>query len=475
MVTNDSSSKALKAGIGYTIGNVFIKGITFISIPIFARLLSVGDYGIVNTCNAYVAILSIFIGFALHSSIKNAKIDYANEINQYVSSLILLILFNSIFFLLIAILFSSSIARYLSLKSGFLVALIVMESFGSALISYYNCVLAIDYKFKEYIKISLLYSISNMLISIVFIMCFFQNTKWLGRILGTVVSSLLVTALILFRIFRRSMPKVNKGYWKYGLQISLPIIPHGLSQIVLAQFDRLMINSVIGSVEAGLYSFAYNIGTIFQVIVNSLDTAWTQWFFEQMHLKNYIKIRKVASVYCGIVTCGTVALMLISPELILLMGGKKYIDSSVIAFPVLFSMYLSFLYYFPASVEYYYKKTNFIAVATMSAAVLNIILNAIFIPLHGYIAAAYTTVFCYSLYYIFHLYLSKYIHGSMVYDLKNQFLCLSIVAIVTFICILLRNVFFFRYLILSCELVLILIVLVKNKEILLSYFRMGKH
>ncbi len=151
------------------------------------------------------------------------------------------------------------------------------------------------------------------------------------------------------------------------------------------------------------------------------------------------------------------------------------IDSSVIAFPVLFSMYLSFLYYFPASVEYYYKKTNFIAVATMSAAVLNIILNAIFIPLHGYIAAAYTTVFCYSLYYIFHLYLSKYIHGSMVYDLKNQFLCLSIVAIVTFICILLRNVFFFRYLILSCELVLILIVLVKNKEILLSYFRMGKH
>ncbi len=302
MVTNDSSSKALKAGLGYTIGNVFIKGITFISIPIFARLLSVGDYGIVNTCNAYVAILSIFIGFALHSSIKNAKIDYANEINQYVSSLILLILFNSIFFLLIAILFSSSIARYLSLKSGFLVALIVMESFGSALISYYNCVLAIDYKFKEYIKISLLYSISNMLISIVFIMCFFQNTKWLGRILGTVVSSLLVTALILFRIFRRSMPKVNKGYWKYGLQISLPIIPHGLSQIVLAQFDRLMINSVIGSVEAGLYSFAYNIGTIFQVIVNSLDTAWTQWFFEQMHLKNYIKIRKVASVYCGIVT-----------------------------------------------------------------------------------------------------------------------------------------------------------------------------
>ena len=41
-------------------------------------------------------------------------------------------------------------------------------------------------------------------------------------------------------------------------------MPHGLSQLLLNQFDRIMIKSIIGSTEAGLYSFAYNVGMIFQ-------------------------------------------------------------------------------------------------------------------------------------------------------------------------------------------------------------------
>lgn len=49
MAIISTNKKALHAGIGYTIGNILVKGISFISIPIFARLLSVNDYGIVNT------------------------------------------------------------------------------------------------------------------------------------------------------------------------------------------------------------------------------------------------------------------------------------------------------------------------------------------------------------------------------------------------------------------------------------------
>ena len=53
--------KAFKAGLGYTIGNILIKGISFISVPVFARILTIGDYGIVNTFTAYVSIISIII------------------------------------------------------------------------------------------------------------------------------------------------------------------------------------------------------------------------------------------------------------------------------------------------------------------------------------------------------------------------------------------------------------------------------
>ena len=39
-------NKVLKAGIGYTIGNYFLKGLGFITVPIFSRLMAVSDYGI---------------------------------------------------------------------------------------------------------------------------------------------------------------------------------------------------------------------------------------------------------------------------------------------------------------------------------------------------------------------------------------------------------------------------------------------
>ena len=47
------------------------------------------------------------------------------------------------------------------------------------------------------------------------------------------------------------------------------------------------------------------------------------------------------------------------------------------------------------NVEYYYEKTLFITVNTIIAAIINVMLNAIFIPEFGYTAAAYTTLASY--------------------------------------------------------------------------------
>lgn len=54
----------LKAGLGYTIGNYMIKGLTFFSIPIFARLLSPDNYGII----IHILLMKVFFVcvWALH-------------------------------------------------------------------------------------------------------------------------------------------------------------------------------------------------------------------------------------------------------------------------------------------------------------------------------------------------------------------------------------------------------------------------
>lgn len=54
-----------------------------------------------------------------------------------------------------------------------------------------------------------------------------------------------------------------------------------------------------------------------------------------------------------------------------------------------------FAYSLYVNIEHYYKKTPYITVNTIIAAASNIVLNFIFIPRYGYIAAAYTTLASY--------------------------------------------------------------------------------
>lgn len=46
-----------KASTCYLIGNVFNKGIVFLTVPIFTRILSTSDYGVVTTYNSWIGIM----------------------------------------------------------------------------------------------------------------------------------------------------------------------------------------------------------------------------------------------------------------------------------------------------------------------------------------------------------------------------------------------------------------------------------
>ena len=57
----------------YLIGNIFNKGIAFLTVPIFMRILSTVDYGLVTTYNSWEGILAMILGFALHMAVRMAS------------------------------------------------------------------------------------------------------------------------------------------------------------------------------------------------------------------------------------------------------------------------------------------------------------------------------------------------------------------------------------------------------------------
>ena len=236
----------------------------------------------------------------------------------------------------------------------------------------------------------------------VLVLTFFSNNRGIGRIAGMTIPTIFLSTYILLFFFSKNKPNLDKNCIRYALLYSIPIIPHSLSQIILNQFDRIMITSIVGESESGIYSFAYTMFSILLITITSIDKIWGPWFFDNLKENNYLKIKKTSTQYGLLMAVISSLLMLIAPEIIKFLGPKEYWNAIYCVIPIVIGGYFSFLYYIPCQVEYYYAKTKYIAFGSILAAIVNIILNSIFIHQYGYIAAAYTTLISYLLYFLFH-------------------------------------------------------------------------
>jgi O-antigen/teichoic acid export membrane protein len=374
---------------------------------------------------------------------------------------------STVIWLLLAVVFNDWLADTMSIPAA-MVIFVVLESFSTAMLMLYNDYLAVNFLSKKYLMISLVYAVSGMALSVLLVTTVFSEMRYMGRALGTMIPYLCIAGYILFSLYKTKKPKINREYWRYGLKISLPIVPHGLSQLILGQFDRIMIKKLVSDAAAGFYSFANNIGFIFQIVTSSIDTAWTPWLFAKLSEKDYGTIRKSSNIYAAAVAALACGLFLISPELILIMGGAEYNEGRYVVIPIVLSVYFSFMYSLPSGIEYFYKKTGLIAIGTMGAAVLNVILNSIFIGLYGYRAAAYTTVFCYACYYVIHTFVSRKIHGSFLYDMRVMSALVVGTTVFAFLCLWLVDRMWIRMSILAVALIIALIVAFKNKDKLIA-------
>lgn len=449
MKEKGSSNKVLKAGAGYVVGNYLLKGITFLSAPIFTRLLTTEEYGNFGTYISYESILYIIIGLALHSSINNAKYKYKEKFEEYVSSIVLLTAVSSLLWLFVSNLFYNSYSQILDF-SRLIVNILIIHCFSSAMLQFFNSYVSLNYSVKSFLKLTSVNALSNLGISIILILTLFQDERLLGRIVGTVFPIFLIALYIVIFFFKKSRPVLKTGYWKYALTYSLPIIPHGISQVILSSFDRIMIKSMVGAAEAGLYNFSYTINSIVRVAATSLDNVWKPWIYEKMNKKDYDVIKKQGTQYAYGLALFTSLILLVTPELIKILGAREYWSSVNCVVPVVIGGYFSFLYTLPVMIEYFYGKTKLIAIGTTLAAVINIALNYVCIAEFGYIAAAYTTMATYCLYFIFHYILAARIHGKSLFSaVQLAAICVGLIGI-GFLALLLQEHLVIRWLLELC-------------------------
>lgn len=455
--------EALKAGVGYTFGNVLIKGISFLTLPIFTRLMSTAQYGLYTTFMSYESILALLIGLGLHASLKAAKIEFKDQIDSYVSSIIVFPFLFSLILMGIALPLMDSLGK-LSGFGGVAIMLLIFNALATSVISIYNNRISLDYAYKRYLALSLASSISNVVLSLFLILFVKKLDPFYSRVLGTSVPMILIALMLLITFYRKAKPAVDKKFISFGFSYSLPLVPHGISQLILAQFGKIVIQQKIGNDAAGIYGFAYTIALIPQILVTSLDTAWGPWFFEQYAKGNITLIKKRTGHYVSIFSIICCVLFTISPEIIMLLAPSSYWPSIEMVIPAILGIFFTFMYTIPAQVEYYFKKTTYIAAGTVAAALINVASLIYFVPMYGYQIAVYITLLTYLLYFAAHMLIARRItNKNLPFDPRTVIVYSIIVCLVAGIMQLFRSDWLTRYLLLL--MIILLFAMLNRKSI----------
>lgn len=455
----------IKASFWFLVCAFLQKSIQVITTPIFTRLLSTAEYGQYNVFNSWKGILGVFVSLNLSCGVYiQGLVKFESEDKSFSSSLQGLTLSLLTGWAFIYLLFRDFWNGIFSMNSVQVLSMLSLI-WTSAVFGFWAEEQKVHCRYGLLIFITLAVSVVNPVLGI-FLVTHSEN-KVTARILGLALVELIAYTGLFCRQMSRGRRFYSTKFWKYALLFNLPLIPHYLSQTVLNSCDRIMIERMVNADSAGIYSLAYSVSLFMTILNTSLMQTINPWIYKKIKEKKTEDLAKVSYITMAIVAIANILLIAFAPEIIAVFAPVSYQDAIWVVPPIAISVYFMFCYGLFAEFAFYYEKTRFIMAASVIGAVLNIVLNYIFIDLFGYQAAGYTTLICYVIYDIGHYFFMNRVcdeccDGTRPYNVKIILIITGSFMLSGFVLLFTYKYTFLRYGIVA---VLFIAVILKRKEI----------
>lgn len=418
----------VRASLWFFVCSFLQKGISTITTPIFTRLLNTSEYGQYNVFNSWLGIITIFVTLRLSMGVyAQGLVKFEEDRKKFSSSLQGLTLVLCLAWTGIYLIFKNQINNLLDLTTIQMLAMLLML-WATSVFEFWAAEKRVTYSYKSLVFLTLIVSLAKPIIGIIFVKL--STDKVTARILGLALVELVGYTFLFFIQMRRGKQFYSAKYWKYAVLFNLPLIPHYLSLTVLNSSDRIMIKNMVGESESGIYSLAYSLAMIMTLVNTALSSTISPWMYQKIKAKRVQDIARIAYITLFIIAAANIILIAFAPEAVAIFAPKEYYDAIYCIPPVALSVFFMFCYDLFAKFEFYYEKTHYIMIASIIGALANIGLNYIFIKAYGYIAAAYTTLFCYVFFDVMHyIFMRKvckdYLDDVKVYDMRI-IVCMSV-------------------------------------------------
>ncbi|UCB56939.1 MAG: oligosaccharide flippase family protein [Candidatus Omnitrophota bacterium] len=430
----------LKNSSFYTFATALQGMVSFFLLPIYTRYLSPKDYAILALVTSFVGIISSIITFQIHTGIPRFVNKFFKDTDRakiYFSNIFILLFAVLLFGCIVINIFGERIIKILfSDKNGiayspfFLIA--TWTLLPTLLIGCGMTLLQTLEKGSKFFLVTLIQVVANVSFGLFFVV--FLKTGPIGVLWAQLISAACGLIFITWMIrdwLGFMLPKFSKDI-SNSLRYSLPIIPHILSIYIYMYSDRLILQRFVPLSEIGIYSIADTFACILLIIVNATTTAYNFRFLRigvEDRSKAQEERRKFIEIWWFGIMVIFMGYLLLSNYVVKLMTQPSFYPS-IALIPILAIAYIfRGLYCFGANNLFFLEKTKFIPVITITAAIINVVLNLIFIPKFGIFAAAWTTVVSYFITFLLaYIFSQKYLPGT--YPWKNILKVISLALLV---------------------------------------------
>lgn len=463
-----------KASIAYAVCSILQNCLAFITLPLFSRLLTTEQFGQYTIYASWSTILIIFVTLNLpYGSFQTAMTKYEDKRELYVSCCEGICLLLAAIFLGIYLPFCDFWNSIFHLPT-FLMVFMVFEMLGNTAILLWSGKNRFEYKYKSVVILTLAISFVAPVIAYIFVI----NTEEKGyaRILGYALVTTIVGGAVFIRNIVKGKHVFDRQMWKYCLGFNLPLVFYYLSQVVFNQSDRIMIEHYCGTDKAGIYGMAYSLAIVLNFVLNAINGSFVPWFYGRLKNERDDGIKSITTIIAVLMAFLLSGVIWLTPELVLIMGGEKYLPAIWVVPPVAASLILLYYSQLFINVVFYYEKKSSLVYASIASAAINVALNAIFIPEFGYVAAGYTTLFSYIVFALCNYIsmkrmLDKEGHRKVAYNYA-ALLCIMLVFFgLTVVAVFLYNHSYIRYIIIAAVLLGLLI----KRKLVMKYVMMLKN
>lgn len=388
-------SPVAKAAIWFTFCSFFQQGISLLTTPIFTRILSESDYGLVAVYNSWLGLLTVFCTLNLSGGVfNNGMVAYEKNRDKYVASMQgLSIIITAVIFAIYCV-FNDFWDQMISLPP-LLVQLMFIQILMIPPVNFWMVRQRFELKYRALVAITICMSVLTPILGILFITI--SSDKALGQIASFVLIQVVFGFLLMIYQFIKGKSFFDKTAWLFALKFNIPLLPHYLALMVLNQINRILINNYYGSAEAGLFSIAFSAANLIAVLISAVNATLVPWTYGKYKSNKHSEMQSVAVNLTTVMSCAMLLMVIIAPEIVAILAPESYYEAVFLIPPIAIGFLFTFVSYLTGTIEFYYESTGGVAIASVLCALLNLVTGIAVIPYFGYESAAYVTLICYIL------------------------------------------------------------------------------